>query len=319
MGIKGGWALAKPSGTSTLTELALAEFISNKSRFRGLRLAIDASMVLISADEAVKKINHPSIDSLKLLHQFCLELQAIPAVLGLFVFDGPQRPKTKRGRIMYAMYLPSMSFHTDHIRGCSHVGEFKLEHRLKKLCEGFGFEYFLAAGEAEFEIANLERAGYVDACFTGDSDIFLTDPDLIIRLPSILPCFAPAISFPPRSLTNMPVNFYRTSRLAAPSRRHRPLTQIDYRCLAILLGGDYDLGLLPPPPPSGVPYKGPSVSYGQQAIKLCQSAYPAALDLSYSGALDLARRILDKEKRESALRHWGMTGKLNVIPSSQLD
>jgi hypothetical protein len=71
-------------------------------------------MLLICSDDAVKRINDPSIDSLKLLHQLSLELLAIPfPVLPLFVFDGPLRPDRKRGRQMYVALTSDVAINSD--------------------------------------------------------------------------------------------------------------------------------------------------------------------------------------------------------------
>lgn len=191
--------------------------------------------------------------------------------------------------------------------------EFKFELRLKKLCEGFGFEYFLAKGEAEYEIGEMSRLGWVDACWTGDSDIFLQDPDLVIRLPAKFSAFTLKPQHTsPASLSNLTLDVYRSSRLP-PFSPVRGISRIDYFCLAVILGGDYDNGLFPRTNDKSQPYKRPNPVFAKQALRLCQSAYPEALDLSFSEALDFARRIDDNQKRDSALTHWGDTGGIIFI------
>lgn len=49
--------------------------------------------------------------------------------------------------------------------------EYRLEHRFRSMCEGLGFEWMIATGEAEWEMASLAKMGWIDGCWTGDSDI----------------------------------------------------------------------------------------------------------------------------------------------------
>lgn len=93
---------------------------------------IDASILFHAAEQALstrgESTTSPTRTPLDLLHSLALELHSIPALLLIFVFDGPDRPMIKRGHRIKTK-------------------EFEYERRLKKLCEGLGFEYWLAPGE----------------------------------------------------------------------------------------------------------------------------------------------------------------------------
>lgn len=82
----------------------------------------------------------------------------------VFVFDGPNRPNKKRNKI-----IQTQPFETSFGRG------------LKRLIKLFNFSMWEAYGEAEAECAMLERLGFVDIVFTGDSDIFLFGARRVVR------------------------------------------------------------------------------------------------------------------------------------------
>lgn len=92
------------------------------------------------------------MQALRLLLRFSLALFQNPTILPVFVYDGLERPNFKRGRKI---------FRWPH----------KLERALKSMCEGFGFDWWEAPGEGEWEMANLAKCGWLDAVWTGDSDI----------------------------------------------------------------------------------------------------------------------------------------------------
>ena len=94
----------------------------------------------------------PAVCALRLLFDFVSALLNIPTLLPLFIFDGKDRPEYKRGR---------------HI--CR--SEFAIEPELRSMCDAFGFPWWIAPGEAEWEMADLAKQGKIDACWTGDSDI----------------------------------------------------------------------------------------------------------------------------------------------------
>jgi len=86
--------------------------------------------------------------------------------LPIFVFDGPKRPKIKRGKA---------------IGGKEHW----LVNNLRAVLDAFGFECRTAPGEAEAELAYLNRAGYIDAVLSDDVDCFLFGACTVIRNSSV--------------------------------------------------------------------------------------------------------------------------------------
>lgn len=98
--------------------------------------------------------------------------------LPLFVFDGPKRPSVKRGK---------------RVSGNNHW----LTTGMKNIIEAFGFEWrtvsngylrgsikanlYQAPGEAEAELAYLNRIGAIDAVLSDDVDNFLFGATMVIR------------------------------------------------------------------------------------------------------------------------------------------
>ena len=100
--------------------------------------------------------------------------------LPLFIFDGPKRPKVKRGK---------------KISGEKHW----LVDSMKGIIEAFGFEWRMvrstffvigrrstdrppkAPGEAEAELAHLNNIGVIDAVLSDDVDNFLFGAKMVIR------------------------------------------------------------------------------------------------------------------------------------------
>jgi holliday junction resolvase GEN1/YEN1 len=82
--------------------------------------------------------------------------------LPIFVFDGPKRPKIKRGRA---------------VGGKEHW----MVNNLRTVLDAFGFECRTAPGEAEAELAYLNRIGVIDAVLSDDVDCFLFGAHTVIR------------------------------------------------------------------------------------------------------------------------------------------
>lgn len=101
----------------------------------------------------------------------CCKLLRSP-FLPVFVFDGPLRPKFKRNK---------------QIRAGS---ENKLTEGMKQIIRAFGFDFWMAPGEAEAELAWLNKAGYIDAILSDDSDTFVFGAKMMIRK-----CVGPVLSF----------------------------------------------------------------------------------------------------------------------------
>ncbi|KAG6374035.1 hypothetical protein JVT61DRAFT_4673 [Boletus reticuloceps] len=162
MGVAGLWEVLRPAGqVRSLTELAVEDgFNANPSRQRGFRIGIDASIWFFHAAYGREGEN----PELRTLFFRCCRLLQSP-LLPLFVFDGPNRPAIKRGK---------------RVGGNVHW----LTQGMKNIIDAFGFEWRVASGEAEAELAYLNRVGIIDAVLSDDVDNFLFGATVVIRNPS---------------------------------------------------------------------------------------------------------------------------------------
>ncbi|KZT24920.1 PIN domain-like protein, partial [Neolentinus lepideus HHB14362 ss-1] len=161
MGVPGLWDILRPSGqVRSLTHLAVVDGFEANRKHRGLRIGIDASIWFFHAAYG-KEGENPE---LRTLFFRCCRLMTTP-FLPLFVFDGPKRPKVKRGK---------------RVSGNAHW----LTTGMKNIIEAFGFEWRTAPGEAEAELAYLSRIGVIDAILSDDVDNFLFGATMVIRNPS---------------------------------------------------------------------------------------------------------------------------------------
>jgi len=142
----------------SLTELAVTEgYIANPGGRRGFRIGIDASIWFFHAAYGREGEN----PELRTLFFRCCRLLQTP-LLPLFVFDGPKRPAVKRGK---------------RVGGSAHW----LTTGMKNIIQAFGFEWRTAPGEAEAELAYLNRIGVIDAVLSDDADNFLFGATMVIR------------------------------------------------------------------------------------------------------------------------------------------
>jgi Holliday junction resolvase YEN1 len=164
MGVPGLWKELQRHGCDTalarLSELKSTLPSSSSSQTREhLRLGIDVSSWLFHAQKSIGGHN----PQLRLLFYRLCRLLAVPDVLPVFVFDGPLRPKEKRGKVTQ-MYR-EVAFISD----------------LKNLIVAFGFVVYDALGEAEAEMARMVRENLLDAVMSDDVDCFVFGATLVIR------------------------------------------------------------------------------------------------------------------------------------------
>lgn len=158
MGVPGLWTeLAPVAQTTTLPSYCLTTFTENTNELRGFRLGVDASLWLFHAQQS----SGGASPYLRLLFYRMARLLSLP-VLPIFVFDGPSRPAWKRGK---------------QVKGRQHA----IEQPFTQLIEAFGYQWHRAPGEAEAELAHLNRFGLVDAVLTDDSDALLFGAQVLIR------------------------------------------------------------------------------------------------------------------------------------------
>ncbi|KAI0056173.1 PIN domain-like protein, partial [Artomyces pyxidatus] len=222
MGISGLWNILHPAGQSrSFDHLAVADgFESNQSGKRAYRIGVDASLWFAHASFGKGGTN----PELRLLFYRLQDLAQLP-ILPLFVFDGRERPKVKRGSKM------------------GKAGSHPLTPGLKKLLDVFGMEWRTAIGEAEAELAHLNRRGIIDAVLTDDVDAFVFGALTIIRNRSLSLAgnqSNPALDSSGKKCKN------RTMIYTADAVKNHPsiqLTRGGLILIALLSGGDYHEGV----------------------------------------------------------------------------
>ncbi|KAF4607635.1 hypothetical protein EYR38_001708 [Pleurotus pulmonarius] len=156
MGVKGLWDILEPvKQTASFKGLAVVEGFGRTYRdYPMLRIGVDVSIWIASCEAGARSgsLHSPNENAaLKIfLYRLC-RLLTIPATF-IFVFNGPNRPLRKRG----VSVVNRPSWVTDY---------------LKPLIANFGFYHHQAPGEAEAELAELNRRQYIDAILTEDSDV----------------------------------------------------------------------------------------------------------------------------------------------------
>ncbi|EJD47543.1 PIN domain-like protein [Auricularia subglabra TFB-10046 SS5] len=165
MGVKGLWKVLRPAAsTQSVTRLAVDGFNTNLDGNRGYRIGIDASIWFGHTEKLKNRQRLGKNHALRTLFFRCTHLLEVP-LLPLFVFDGKDRPSVKRGKVV-------------------HAKSSKLQKKMQELVDAFGFQWHLAPGEAEAELAYLNTVGVIDAIWTDDVDAFIFGATTLIRNPS---------------------------------------------------------------------------------------------------------------------------------------
>ncbi|KAI0040641.1 hypothetical protein FA95DRAFT_1599352 [Auriscalpium vulgare] len=222
MGVSGLWDILHSAGQSrALTNIAAVDgFEANTSGRRGYRVGIDASL-WYTHTMGSKGGENPE---LRMLFFRVRALAAMP-LLPLFVFDGRERPKMKRGSKM------------------GKSGSHTLTAGLKRMIELFGMEWRMAIGEAEAELAYLNRIGLIDAVLTDDVDALIFGATTLIRNSSL--GLTGNKSNPARDSSGQPSKFHCMVYTADRIKNHADvqLTRGGLILIALLAGGDYHAGL----------------------------------------------------------------------------
>ncbi|TFY70857.1 hypothetical protein EVG20_g2154 [Dentipellis fragilis] len=222
MGVQGLWDIIHKTGQSrALAHLAVVDgFESNASGKRAYRVGIDASLWYTHASFS-KGGENPE---LRLLFFRLKSLAALP-LLPLFVFDGRERPKVKRGSRM------------------GKSGSHQLTEGMRRLLDIFGMEWRMADGEAEAELARLNELGVIDAIMTDDVDAFVFGARTIIRNPGT--SLSGNKSRPAFNLDGKESKDH-VMVYTADAIRNDPsvgLTRAGMILIALLSGGDYHKGV----------------------------------------------------------------------------
>ncbi|KAJ7743855.1 hypothetical protein B0H16DRAFT_999284 [Mycena metata] len=251
MGVPGLWKeLAPAAKVRSLTELAVVEgFEANPNGSRGFRIGIDASIWFFHAAYG-KEGENPE---LRTMFFRCATLMHAP-FLPLFVFDGPRRPNVKRGKKI------NRDLH-------------KLTPGMKQIVESFGFEWRVAPGEAEAELAYLNRIGVLDGILSDDVDNFLFGATTVIRNPSNNLSgnrANPVLNSEGRDDKNH-TRVYRIEDIMA--HPDVSFTRGDMILIGLCSGGDYDT--------SGMTGCGPAIAKALVRYGFGRSLYEAGKNLSH--------------------------------------
>ncbi|EEB90903.1 hypothetical protein MPER_10829 [Moniliophthora perniciosa FA553] len=147
---------------------------------------------------------------------------------------------------------------------------------MQAIIEAFGFEYRQAPGEAEAELAFLNRIGVIDGILSDDVDTFLFGANTVIRNHSSTHPSAAGSG----SVEKSTVIVYNLPHPAFPD-----LDLADLIFIALCSGGDYDA--------TGIPSCGIKIAYGLAQAGFGKSLYQAATTMSH-----------DQTRMEEFLRGW---------------
>ncbi|KAJ6456171.1 hypothetical protein C8R45DRAFT_1056519 [Mycena sanguinolenta] len=240
MGVPGLWEQLKPAAkVRSLTELAVVEgFEANPNGCRGFRLGIDASIWFFHAAYGQGGKN----PELRLLFFRCAKLLRIGPFLPIFVFDGPLR-RVKRNK--------------------------EIREKMHPLQPGGNCR---ALGEAEAELAYLNRVGVIDGILSDDVDNFLFGATAVIRNPSNN--LSGNLANPAFN-SDGKVDDYHTHVYRLQDITEHPdvlFTRGDMIFVALCSGGDYDT--------TGMTGCGPNIAKGLVRYGFGRSLYEAAKNLS---------------------------------------
>ncbi|KAI0087645.1 hypothetical protein BDY19DRAFT_954743 [Irpex rosettiformis] len=229
MGVPGLWAALREAGVPrSLSNIAVVDGFQSATTSahthfdphpRALRIGIDASIWFVHAEYG-KEGENPELRTIFFRLTRLLQVPFLP----LFVFDGPLRPEMKRGKLIDTK--PNWM-----VEG------------LKTMIEAFGFEWRMAPGEAEAELAYLNRIGVIDAVWTDDVDTLVFGATLVIRNQSKNLSGNRA-----HDLTNSDGRDDKnhTMTFSAEDIKRHPKVNLDQEGLiliALLSGGDYSKGV----------------------------------------------------------------------------
>ncbi|KAI9430462.1 PIN domain-like protein [Lactarius indigo] len=277
MGVTGLWDILRPSGKlRSLTHIAVVDgFEANPANFRGLRIGVDASIWFFHAAYGREGEN----PELRTLFFRCARLASAP-FLPLFIFDGPKRPKVKRGKRISK-------------------GKHWLVDSMKEFIEAFGFEWRMAPGEAEAELAHLNSIGVIDAVLSDDVDNFLFGAKTVIRSTSVN--LSGNSKHTMKNADGRVDDNHSTVYTSAEILMHPSvqLTRGGLILIGLLSGGDYHTGL---------PRCGPGTAHGLAKCGFGDELLKAAQSLTRDELLDFLItwcRDLRSELRTNSRGHLG--------------
>ncbi|ORY25720.1 hypothetical protein BCR39DRAFT_543072 [Naematelia encephala] len=235
MGVPGLWDLLRPAAARTsLAVLARDAVLANRHELRALTIGIDASIWIFHAQVPMQGEN-PFLRTI--FYKVAALLQQ--PVLPVFVFDGPRKPSQKRNQAV-----------TGHFGTADHKSK-----QFKALLDVCGLEWWNAPGEAEAELAIMNRQGKIDAVMSDDVDALLFGATCLLRNNS------PTLSGAQGSILAKGVyEVFRSSAIRdqwSKKEGTKLVTEEDCRMamilIAMLAGGDYA--------PEGLEGFGPTIAF----------------------------------------------------------
>ncbi|KAF5312047.1 hypothetical protein D9619_002515 [Psilocybe cf. subviscida] len=218
MGIAELWKIIEERETQTVTtledEAAAAKEEHNAQgtgQFCPMVIGVDTPVIMSQCTAGTYGANqfNGMVPLEIFLYKLCRLSQTWSNVV--FVFDGPNRPSTKRGHQIPVDDEP------DWYGPC------------QKLIKEFGFHVHMAPGEAEAELAALNERGMVDVILTGDCDAFVFGANTTVK-------HSPSPTRNPDEL-----GLFKTSSLLA--KEPTAFSRGGLLLMALLLGGDYTEGV----------------------------------------------------------------------------
>ncbi|GMK55980.1 hypothetical protein CspeluHIS016_0210360 [Cutaneotrichosporon spelunceum] len=242
MGVPGLWDLIRPAAVRTsLHALSRDAFLANKNGLRALTIGIDASIWIFHAQT---NRNGANAFLRTIFYKIAALLQH--PVLPVFVFDGPKKPRMKRGRRV----TPSFGVLDGHSR------------QFKGLLDMCGLEWWNAPGEAEAELALMNRQGKIDAVLSDDVDALVFGATCLLRnnSPTLSGTQASSTQNNSSRSDQRHYEMYHISDIVAEWSRNESALETEDDCqlamvlVALLAGGDYV--------PEGVEGMGPKIAFG---------------------------------------------------------
>ncbi|KAJ7442236.1 PIN domain-like protein, partial [Mycena galericulata] len=184
----------------SLQKLALAEgLVANRKGIGALRAGIDASVWLSECPDNTARGESPGLT--KIFDQLCALLRL--AVTPVFVFPGLDSPDSRRGNKVCKIPHP-------------------LTTQFQAFIKAFGFHCHHAPGEADAELAYLNRLELVDIIFTVKEEVFIFGATYVIYSPLEDDCQEAYVY------------------TSAGIEQNVHLSRGGLLLMAILIGGDYD-------------------------------------------------------------------------------
>ncbi|KAI0031029.1 PIN domain-like protein, partial [Vararia minispora EC-137] len=293
MGVNGLWELLRPAGEPrSLVHVAVVDgFEANINKLRGLRIGIDASIWFYHAAHG-REGENPELRTIFFRFTRLLEMPFLP----LFVFDGPKRPKVKRGKRI------SQEQHW-------------MINGMKAMIEAFGFEWRMvqraiqAPGEAEAELAYLNTVGQIDAVLSDDVDTFVFGGRMVIRNPSAT--LSGNRGHIIRNADGRDDGKHSYVYHADKLQTHPDiqLTRGGLVLIALLNGGDYH--------PEGVPGCGPQIARGLARCGFGEQLLEAARKHSRDDERDMAQLQAFLSEWRNAIRQELRTNSRGYLPRKQ--